>query len=68
VPRRASFAPECCTAPGLLDQLLTVVLSWTVVNTVFTLRDAGLTFWTGDAGIVFGDSDGAEGSTCRDFG
>jgi Protein of unknown function (DUF1345) len=59
--------PSVCTAPGLLDQVLTVLLSWKVVNTVFTLRDAGLTFGSGDAGIVFGDSDGPEGSMYRDF-
>jgi uncharacterized membrane protein len=53
--------------PSLLDQLVTVVLSWTVINTAFALRDAGLTFGSGDTGIVFGDSDGPKGSTYRDF-
>ncbi len=47
--------------------VLTVVLSWTVVNTVFTLRYAGLTLGSGDAGIVFGDFDGLEGPMYRDF-
>jgi uncharacterized membrane protein len=46
--------------------VLTVVLSWTVVNTVFTLRYADQHFASGRAGIDFGDSD-AEGPTYRDF-
>jgi uncharacterized membrane protein len=46
--------------------VLTVVLSWTVVNTVFTLRYADLHFGS-DAGIAFGNSDGPEGPTFRDF-
>jgi uncharacterized membrane protein len=46
--------------------VLTVVLSWTVVNTVFTLRYADLHFGS-DAGIAFGNSDGAEDPTFRDF-
>ena len=46
--------------------VLTVVLSWTVVNTVFTLRYADLHFGS-DAGIAFGNSDGPEGPTYRDF-
>ena len=41
--------------------VLTVVLSWTVVNTVFTLRYADLHFGS-EAGIAFGNSDGAEGA------
>jgi len=47
--------------------VLTVVLSWTVVNTVFTLRYADLHFGSGSPGIAFGDSDGPEGPTYRDF-
>jgi uncharacterized membrane protein len=46
--------------------VLTVVLSWTVVNTVFTLRYADLHFGS-DAGIAFGNSDGPDGPTYRDF-
>ena len=40
--------------------VLTVVLSWTVVNTVFTLRYADQHFGSGTAGIAFGDADGPE--------
>jgi uncharacterized membrane protein len=47
--------------------VLTVALSWTVVNTVYTLRYADLHFGSSDAGIAFGDSDGPEGPTYRDF-
>src|SRR6188508_716844 len=47
--------------------VLTVVLSWTVVNTVFTLRYADQSVGSGDAGISFGDADGSEGPTYRDF-
>ena len=47
--------------------VLTVVLSWTVVNTVFTLRYADQSFGSGDGGIAFGDTDGPEGPTYRDF-
>lgn len=46
--------------------VLTVVLSWTVVNTVFTLRYADQQFGSGRAGIDFGDSD-VEEPTYRDF-
>jgi len=46
------LASNILSSNELLDQVLTVVLSWKVVNTVFTLRDAGLTFGSGDAGIV----------------
>ena len=45
--------------------VLTVVLSWTVVNTVYTLPDQ--TIGSGDAGIAFGDGDGPEAPTYRDF-
>ena len=47
--------------------VLTVVLSWTVVNTVFTLRYADLHFESRDPGIDFDDSDEPEGPTYRDF-
>jgi uncharacterized membrane protein len=47
--------------------VLTVVLSWTVVNTVFTLRYADQHFGSGAAGIVFGESDEPEAPTYRDF-
>ena len=50
--------------------VLTVVLSWTVVNTVFTLRYADLHFGSTDPGIAFDDSDGPDGPdgpTYRDF-
>ena len=47
--------------------VLTVGLSWTVVNTVYTLRYAHLHFSSGDAGIAFGDPDGQEPPTYRDF-
>jgi uncharacterized membrane protein len=46
--------------------VLTVVLSWTVVNTVFTLRYADQHFGSDRAGIDFGDSE-AEEPTYRDF-
>lgn len=47
--------------------VLTVVLSWTVVNTVYTLRYADLHFRSQEAGIAFGDPDGPEPPTYRDF-
>ncbi|HTF59467.1 MAG TPA: DUF1345 domain-containing protein [Actinomycetes bacterium] len=47
--------------------VLTVVLSWTVVNTVYTLRYADLHFRSREAGIAFGDPDGQEQPTYRDF-
>ena len=47
--------------------VLTVVLSWTVVNTVFTLRYADQHFGSSAAGIAFGDSDGLDAPTYRDF-
>jgi uncharacterized membrane protein len=47
--------------------VLTIVLSWTVVNTVFTLRYADQHFASGAAGIAFGDSDAPEAPTYRDF-
>ena len=47
--------------------VLTVVLSWTVVNTVYTLRYADLHYRSEEAGIAFGDPDGQEQPTYRDF-
>ena len=47
--------------------VVTVVLSWTVVNTIYTLRYAHLHFGSGAAGIGFGDSVGQEQPTYRDF-
>jgi uncharacterized membrane protein len=47
--------------------VLTVVLSWTVVNTVYTLRYADLHFGSRAVGIAFGDSAGQERPTYRDF-
>jgi uncharacterized membrane protein len=47
--------------------VLTVVLSWTVVNTVYTLRYADLHFRSREPGIAFGDPDGREPPTYRDF-
>jgi uncharacterized membrane protein len=47
--------------------VLTVVLSWTVVNTVYTLRYADLHFGSGAVGIAFGDSAGQQRPTYRDF-
>jgi uncharacterized membrane protein len=47
--------------------VVTVVLSWTVVNTVYTLRYADLHFSSRSAGIAFGDPDGREQPTYRDF-
>jgi uncharacterized membrane protein len=47
--------------------VLTVVLSWTVVNTVYTLRYADLHYKATSAGIAFGDSVGQERPSYRDF-
>ncbi|HET9541402.1 MAG TPA: DUF1345 domain-containing protein [Candidatus Limnocylindria bacterium] len=47
--------------------VFTVVVSWTVVNTVYTLRYADLHFGAAEAGIDFPDSDGRDGPTYRDF-
>jgi uncharacterized membrane protein len=47
--------------------VVTVVLSWTVVNTIYTLRYADLHFSSRDPGIAFGDRDGQEPPTYRDF-
>jgi uncharacterized membrane protein len=47
--------------------VLTVVLSWTVVNIVLTLRYADQSVGSGDAGIAFGDGDRPEKPTYRAF-
>jgi uncharacterized membrane protein len=47
--------------------VLTVVLSWTVVNTVFTLRYADQSFGSEAGAITFGDGDRVEEPTYRDF-
>jgi uncharacterized membrane protein len=47
--------------------VLTVVLSWTVVNTLYTLRYADLHFRSAATGIAFGDGDGQERPNYRDF-
>ena len=44
----------------------TLVVSWTVVNTVFTLRYADLFYSSPVGGIGFGD-DGSEPPSYRDF-
>jgi uncharacterized membrane protein len=47
--------------------VLTVVLSWAVMNTVYTLRYADLHFQTKPGGIEFGDQEGQERPSYRDF-
>jgi uncharacterized membrane protein len=47
--------------------VLTVVLSWTVVNTVYTLRYADLHYRSRGVGIAFGEAAGPERPTYRDF-
>ena len=47
--------------------VLTVTLSWAVMNTVFTLRYADLHFRSQRGGIEFGDQDGQERPAYRDF-
>jgi uncharacterized membrane protein len=47
--------------------VLTVVLSWTVLNTVFTLRYAHLYYGAAACGIGFGDTDPSRRPTYRDF-
>jgi uncharacterized membrane protein len=54
---------------GLLIGLavLTVALSWTLVNTVYTLRYAHVHFASTAPGIAFGDPDGPERPSYHDF-
>jgi uncharacterized membrane protein len=47
--------------------VVTVVLSWTVVNTVYTLRYADLHYGSTAVGIAFGEAAGQERPTYRDF-
>ena len=47
--------------------VLTVMLSWTVMNTVYTLRYADLHFRSKLGGIAFGDEHGQEQPGYRDF-
>ena len=47
--------------------LVTVMVSWTVINTVFTLRYAHQHFGSGTQGITFGDAAGPERPDYRDF-
>jgi uncharacterized membrane protein len=47
--------------------VLTVVLSWTVMNTVYTLRYADEDFRSKAGGIAFGDQDEHEQPSYRDF-
>jgi uncharacterized membrane protein len=54
---------------GLLigGAVLTVVLSWTVMNTVYTLRYADQHFRSTPGGIAFGGQNGQERPSYRDF-
>ena len=45
----------------------TLVVSWMVVNTVYTLRDAHLFFSAPVGGIDFGDNEKSEQPSYRDF-
>jgi uncharacterized membrane protein len=47
--------------------VLTVVLSWTVVNTVYTLRYADLHYRSRGVAIALGEAASPEGPTYRDF-
>ena len=47
--------------------VLTVVLSWTVMNTVYTLRYADQYFQSKPGGIAFGTEDGQQQPGYRDF-
>jgi uncharacterized membrane protein len=47
--------------------VLTVVLSWTVINTVYTLRYADQHFRSKHGGIAFGDDNGRQHHGYRDF-
>jgi uncharacterized membrane protein len=47
--------------------VVTVLLSWTVVNTVYTLHYAHRDFGSTAPGIAFGDSAGQQRPTYRDF-
>jgi uncharacterized membrane protein len=47
--------------------VLTVVLSWTVINTIYTLRYADQHFRSKPGGIAFGTEDGQQHPSYRDF-
>lgn len=47
--------------------VLTVILSWTVINTVYTLRYADQHFRSTPGGIAFGAEDGQQHPSYRDF-
>jgi uncharacterized membrane protein len=47
--------------------VLTVVLSWTLINTVYTLRYADLHYRSAPGGIEFGTEDGPPHPSYRDF-
>jgi uncharacterized membrane protein len=47
--------------------VLTVVLSWTLINTVYTLRYADQHFQSKPGGIAFGTEDGQQHPSYRDF-
>ena len=47
--------------------MLTVVLSWTVINIVYTLRYADQHYRSTPAGIAFGTEDGQQQPGYRDF-
>jgi len=61
---RESGAPRLLLVGGAV---LTVMLSWTVVNTVYTLRYADQHFQSRPGGIAFGAEDGQERPGYRDF-
>ncbi|SRR6266536_5280671 len=61
---RDSGAPRVLLIDGAV---LTVMLSWTVINTVYTLRYADLHFRSKPGGIAFGDENGQERPSYRDF-
>jgi uncharacterized membrane protein len=47
--------------------VLTVMLSWTLINTVYTLRYADQHFRSTPGGIEFGTEDGPQHPSYRDF-
>jgi len=47
--------------------VLTVVLSWTLINTIYTLRYADQHFQSKPGGIAFGTEDGQQQPSYRDF-
>jgi uncharacterized membrane protein len=64
------LAGQQCGAPRTLligAAVLTVVLSWAVINTVYTLRYADQHFRSKPGGIAFGTEDGEQHPGYRDF-